>query len=305
MIIPHPIPYQGSKRNIAKHILHFLPKNSGKLIEPFAGSAAISLAAAYYNKANRFALNDINHTLMDLWAEIINQPEDIATKYEVIWKNQKGNERAYYDLIRDKFNDDPTSDRLLYLLARCVKASIRYNSFGKFNQSPDNRRKGTHPDTMRNRIHAASWLLRGKTTVSSKDYREVLKNATPQDLIYMDPPYQGVSINRDPRYIGGVSYEDFVESLNWLNKMKISFMVSYDGRTGKKVHGRLLPEFLGLTRIEIEAGRSTQATLLGSAEDTYESLYLSPALADSISRKSIEAALSRKKEQLDFLAISS
>ena len=34
---PHPIPYQGSKRNIAKFILPFFPGHINKLIEPFAG----------------------------------------------------------------------------------------------------------------------------------------------------------------------------------------------------------------------------------------------------------------------------
>jgi DNA adenine methylase len=34
--------------------------------------------------------------------------------------------------------------------------------------------------------------------------------------------------------------------------------------------------------MEIEAGRSSQATLLGRAEMTVESLYLSPALAEQL-----------------------
>jgi DNA adenine methylase len=39
---------------------------------------------------------------------------------------------------------------------------------------------------------------------------------------------------------------------------------------------------LNLTLVEIEAGRSSQATLLGREEMTVESLYLSPALADEL-----------------------
>jgi DNA adenine methylase len=40
-----------------------------------------------------------------------------------------------------------------------------------------------------------------------------------------------------------------------------------------------LPAKLHLTLVELEAGRSTQSTLLGRDEMTIESLYLSPALA--------------------------
>ncbi|MCK4459049.1 MAG: DNA adenine methylase, partial [Methanosarcinales archaeon] len=50
--VPHPIPYQGSKRNIARTILSFFPHQFDTLVEPFAGSAAISLAAASYGKSH-------------------------------------------------------------------------------------------------------------------------------------------------------------------------------------------------------------------------------------------------------------
>lgn len=54
--------------------------------------------------------------------------------------------------------------------ARCVKASIRYNTNGEFNQSPANRRKGMRPDKIADLIHATSNLLKGSTAVTSKDY---------------------------------------------------------------------------------------------------------------------------------------
>ena len=79
-----------------------------------------------------------------------------------------------------------------------------------------------------------------------------------------------------------------------LNDKGCMFIVSYDGRTGNKVYGEPMPESLGLAHIEVHAGRSTQATLLGRDHDTYESLYLSPALAKAI-------ALRRKtKPQKEF-----
>jgi DNA adenine methylase len=45
--LPQPIPYQGSKRNIATQILKYVPWGTKRIIEPFAGSAAVSIAAAY------------------------------------------------------------------------------------------------------------------------------------------------------------------------------------------------------------------------------------------------------------------
>ncbi len=42
--VPRPFPYQGSKRGIAKHILRYFPAHVHRLIEPFCGSGAVSIA---------------------------------------------------------------------------------------------------------------------------------------------------------------------------------------------------------------------------------------------------------------------
>jgi DNA adenine methylase len=187
--------------------------------------------------------------------------------------------KSFYLKARDDFNRTGRPDLFLYLLARCVKGSVRYNSRGEFNQSPDNRRKGMRPETMRHQVLGASHLLKGKTTIMSRNYRDVVTRATPRDLIYMDPPYQGVCGSRDTRYLESVQFCEFVEVLSDLNRKGIRYLVSYDGRTGDRVYGMRLPDELDLTLIELHAGRSTQATLLGRNDITIESLYLSPALA--------------------------
>ena len=267
---------------MAPAILAYFPESPVKLLEPFAGSAAVSIAALLRGRAHRVVLNDINEPLMVLWQSIIQSPETIATAYERLWKAQHGRQRTYYDLVRDKFNRTHKPHYLLYLLARCVKASIRYNSDGEFNQSPDNRRLGMHPETMQREILATSRLLTGKATVTTGDYRQTLEEAGPEDVVYMDPPYQGVSLNRDPRYIDLLDFEAFTASLRNLNERGVSFILSYDGKTGDKSYGKPLPKALDLIHIQIDAGRSSQATLLGRNFNTYESVYLSPALVERI-----------------------
>jgi len=276
--IPHPIPYQGSKRKLARAIVSRLPDDTQRLIEPFAGSGAVSINAAYFGKAKGFVLNDINAPLLALWQQIIHQPALISAQYRTLWEAQRNNEKAYYNFVRSEFNRTHEPHYFLYLLARCVKAAVRYNANGEFNQSPDNRRKGTNPDTLSHHIHRTSRLLKDKVTLSSSDYRDSLQDICPGDVVYLDPPYQGVSGNRDPRYVQNLALETFVKALQDLNDRGISYIVSYDGRTGTKVHGQRLPESLNLQCVELDAGRSSQATLLGRDSRTYESLYLSPAL---------------------------
>ena len=55
-----------------------------------------------------------------------------------------------------------------------------------------------------------------------------------------------------------------------------------DGRKGRKVYGTELPAEMGLYKVEVKAGRSTQSTLLGRNDITYESLYLSKELIDHL-----------------------
>lgn len=276
--LPQPIPYQGSKRGIARQILALFPDQADTLVEPFAGSAALSVAAAYHKKATQFFLNDLNQPLTDLLARIINQPQQIAHEYESLWRAQLGQEREYYDFVRDEFNKTHRPDYLLYLLARCVKASVRYNAEGEFNQSPDNRRKGRLPESMRQEICNFASLLAGRTAVRHGDYQELLPVISATDLVYLDPPYQGTSQNKDPRYYSGLDPDELIEFLAELNKRQVRFILSYDGRTGDKTYGVTLPVALNLYHLEVHAGRSSQATLLGGVADTYESLYLSPAL---------------------------
>src|ERR1700678_638408 len=101
-------------------------------MDPFAGSAAIAIAVAANNLAERFAISDFNQPLIQLWREIIDTPEKLARRYESLWREQHSDRRRFYDKVRDEFNQDQQPDHLLYLLARCVKASVRYNAKGEF-----------------------------------------------------------------------------------------------------------------------------------------------------------------------------
>lgn len=279
MTIPQPFQYQGSKRALAPLILPYLPTKFRRLVEPFAGSGAMSLACAARGRAERFWLNDLNKPLAELLNLMVNRPEDLADAYEELWRGEAADALEHFYSVREQFNRTQEPRLFLYLLARCIKGAVRYNSEGLFNQSPDKRRLGTRPETMRQNIMAVSLLLRGRTVVTAHDFRDALAAAEADDVIYMDPPYQGTSGERDSRYLAGLAFDDFVTALDELNSRGLRYVISYDGRTGDKAHGEPLPRYLNLQHIEVEAGRSTQATLLGREDETVESLYLSPTLA--------------------------
>lgn len=278
-VAPHIVQYQGSKRNLAPQILPYFPRNFNRLIEPFAGMAAITIAAAQQKRADEYIINDINFPLIALLESAIETPELLAANYDKLWKEQfeypNGSVEHYYH-VRELFNNgEQEPEKILYLLARCVKGSVRYGKNGNFNQSPDKRRNGTNPKTLATNVLAISGLLKNKAYFMATDYREVLEMARPGDVVYMDPPYQGVSNVRDSRYFSGIDFNDFVEAVDRLNHRGIDFVISYDGKCGDKEYGNDLPEWLDCEKVYLNAGISSQAVLLGKKDITYEALYIS------------------------------
>lgn len=276
---PQIVQYQGSKRLLAPKILEFFPKTINTLFEPFSGMAALTIAAAQQKRASAYHLNDLNAPLVRILQSAIETPDSLINEYSKIWNEQfifsEGSIQHFYK-VRDEFNNgDKSAAKLLYLIARCVKGSVRYGSNGKFNQSPDKRRNGTKPSTLKPRLYEISALLKDKTDFTAVDYREIFEMAKERDLIYMDPPYQGVSNVRDNRYFSGVSLDEFAESLEVLNKRNVDFIISYDGNCGDKTYGKDLPSELGCKKILLNAGYSSQAILLGRKEITQEALYIS------------------------------
>ncbi|MFD9035075.1 DNA adenine methylase [Streptomyces sp. NPDC059567] len=271
-------PYQGSKRILAGQILSLFPDGKlERLVEPFAGSAAISMAARHYDIADHVSISDVNAPLMGLWRMIANEPDELIASYVHMWHEQQEDPRSYYLEAREKFNRTQQPDLLLYLLCRCVKAAVRYSKTGAFNQGADHRRLGARPKVMSERILAASKLMKTAEIVTGS-YEDPLVNANAEDLVYMDPPYQGTSDVPDHRYLKGLTRDTFTDSLQKAVDNDVSFIVSYDVVTADNKYGFALPDELGLTHRHIVAGVSSQATLQGKKKTTVESLYLSPAL---------------------------
>ncbi|PTH34757.1 DNA adenine methylase [Staphylococcus arlettae] len=268
------IPYQGSKRTLAKQIVSHMPQKIERFIEPFSGSAALSLAVAKSNISDNIWINDINKPLSKLIELIINKPNYVATEYEYLWNMQLDNPKEFYIKKRAEFNRTQNPVILLYLLARCVKNAVRYNNSGHFNQSPDNRRLGKQPKRMSKELYEMSRILQTRTLVTHKSYYEILDEFTINDFVYLDPPYMGTR-GGSKRYIESLDLNLFVKSLEHLNEKKVPFIISFDGKTGDKVYGEDLPLELNLTKILIEVGLSAQSTLNGNKDITYESLYLS------------------------------
>lgn len=277
--LPHPIPYQGSKRNLVPLIAPHIPAKVDTWFEPFAGSAAMTIWAAHRGLAKHYVIADSLEPIAELWRSIIDRPTLTAARYQKLWRGQQSEDLGYFNRIRERYNRDRDPVDLLYLICRCVKNAVRFNRTGAFTQSVDKRRLGMRPEKMADAIEGTSFLLRKRTEIRVGDWLETTANARSKDFVYMDPPYLGTSIGRDKRYAHQMRQETLIDGLRSLLKRRVRFALSYDGMTGDKEYGPPLPDELGMTRLLLHAGLSSQATLSGRSEETIESLYMSPGLA--------------------------
>ena len=293
-----PIPYQGSKRSLAPKISQHFPEKISTFYEPFAGSAAMTIYVAANDLAESFVIGDKFSNLIELWELLINNPTELSQRYSEIWHQQFEVGEHHFNDMRAKYNQDKDPVILLYLIARCVKNAVRFNKNGHFTQSADKRRTGMKPDRLTRTAHAVSILLKGRTTLFAGDYSECIRKAKTKDLVYMDPPYQGTTYGTDKRYESQIYREDLIENLHKLDKKKIPYILSYDGRLGDKSYGEPLPTSVLAHHYEIEAGRSSQATLNGRSEMTIESLYVSHSTTKKTPSEAVSKAAKKKKELL-------
>jgi DNA adenine methylase len=300
--VPHVIPYQGSKRKLAADILLYMNFEIDTLYEPFVGSGAVTLAAAAENKAKKYVVADKLEPLAELWKLIINDPKTLVEEYSLLWNEQLTDPSEYFKKTRADFNTTKSPSALLYLIARCVKNAVRFNNKGEFNQGPDNRRLGLKPEKLKKETELMSLLLKDRISILAGDFRSVISAATPNDLIYMDPPWQGTSGKKDSRYAFLLNIDELVYEMESLNNKNVPFILSFDGTCGDKSYGSDLPAHLNLQKVGLNAGRSSQATLLGRDDVTIESLYLSPALINK--NKQNNQSLTKEIYQYELLEVA-
>ncbi|WP_022873854.1 DNA adenine methylase [Nesterenkonia alba] len=303
---PQPFPLQGSKRGQVPVINALIPPGKPRLIEPFCGSAAVSIGARTADVVGDVVISDSNADLMLLWKAILEEPEQLAVEYAEIWRAQfdergtSPNPRGYFNEVRERYNTAApgTPAELLFILNRIVKAALRYGRHGKINQSADGRRTGAKPDVVRKRITQTHHLLRDATAVH-RDWMEAIRSANTDDVIYMDPPYQGTTDTRDKRYISGLGVDDFESGVREGVARDLSMVISYDALRGLSIYGRPLDPNLGLLPLDVITGVSAQGTLLGRKEESHETIYLSPSLVERLGgEKAVRSSVSPLQESL-------
>ncbi|MGQ9779188.1 MAG: DNA adenine methylase [Bacillota bacterium] len=182
--------WPGGKRRLVPALLRYLDPPVKRLVEPFCGSCALSLAVA--DRAKSFWLNDINPDLINLLEQIKYNPQAVIMRSRRYFVPETNEEAAYYRL-RDEFNraQDPLTRAALfiYLNRHGYNGLCRYNTDGDFNVPFGRYVAPYFPE--KEILAAAAVLARAKIT--NLDFEEVMEACGPGDAIYCDPPYVPLS----------------------------------------------------------------------------------------------------------------
>ena len=260
------IKWSGSKRAQSDKIKAFFPASFGTYYEPFIGGGSMLYAV----NPEKSVCGDLCKSLIDLWKEIRDNPNELAKGYAVRWlKLQEEGYTAYYS-IRYDFNENRSPCDLLFLSRTCVNGLIRFNSKGEFNNSFHYSRPGIRPDSLKKIILDWSSRIQG-TDFLAGDYTETTSEAKAGDIVYLDPPY----FHTKGRYFGSIDFNRFLKYLEDLNKRGVKYLLSFDGKCGNDDYIVDFPKDLYKRHELLPSGNSTFKKVLGKeTKNVLESLYI-------------------------------
>jgi len=182
--------WPGGKRKLAPRVLEHIPRKLERLVEPFAGGAAVFFTLCGREKrAVPVWLNDANGDLMALYRTVRDNVEGLIAELGEV----EADKALYYALRNMEHNellrlDDHDRGARAYYLNRCAFNGVwRVNSTGGMNV-PYGRTPKPLADAVA--LRAASSVLQG-ATLTHGSFVWVFEGLRPGDVVYLDPPYPG------------------------------------------------------------------------------------------------------------------
>lgn len=175
-----PIRWAGGKRWLVyRHPEIFAPRN-GRLIELFAGSAAVFFAT----EPRRALLADSNGELIEVYRALQQNSEKVWDRLQL--HGEKHSKEYYYGIrsLRPK-RDWEVAARFLYLNRTCFNALYRVNRRGEFNVPVGDKNSVFRAGDDFERVS----LLLQRARLVHGDFEKTLALAKKGDLVYADPPY--------------------------------------------------------------------------------------------------------------------
>lgn len=228
--------WPGGKYRLIKRIKSALQPGQ-RLIEPFAGSAAVFLNTDY----SEYLIADSNNDLINLYQRLIDEGDSFINYCHTFFNQENNNEQPYYK-FREEFNRSRNIRRrsalFLYLNRHCYNGLCRYNKSGEFNTPFGLYKKPYFPKKeMQQFIDIA-----GNATFINADFLDSMARAEQGDVIYCDPPYVPLSQTAyfTDYHTGGFNWQDQVHLVDMARELadkKIPVVISnHDTKEIRKLY---------------------------------------------------------------------
>lgn len=198
MLIP-PIKCQGKKTKLVSHIKELYSKlklDNSVYYEPFMGSGIVG----FNIEPERAIFSDNNPYIIKFYNSIKSNEIDLDTIR--IFLEEEGKKllesgKDYYNLVRDRFNKDGNILDFLFLNRCCFNGLMRFNRNGKFNVpycKKDDKLSSDYIDKIIDQVKKVKELLdrHPDWQFICSDWKDIVKDAKKEDIIYCDPPYLGL-----------------------------------------------------------------------------------------------------------------
>lgn len=238
------VKWPGNKTRIVNQIQRLLPHGK-RLIEPFAGSAAVFLNTSYEDNI----VNDLNADLINMYVVLKQLGPAFMDMCRALFSSHSNTPETYYSL-RDEFNQTSDSVRkaalFLYLNRHGYNGLVRYNADGGYNVPFGRYKQPYFPFQELQHFYLKSQVA----TFMTLDFEAVMRLAVPGDVIYCDPPYVPLSTtaNFTNYSAGGFGLSEHIRLANVAQELArcgIPVLISNHNNefTREIYHGAAISEF--------------------------------------------------------------
>ncbi len=178
------IRWAGGKSRLLPRILPYAPEQIKNYYEPFLGGGAVFLACAS-RVSGRSHLADLNEHLVAAWIALRDHQPELQPLLD--WYQANDSKEFYYTVrASTPAGLVEKAARFLYLNGVSWNHLWRENSKTGAMNVPwgDRHFKGIAPSTM-----AELGRILASADIRAADFREVIRQASAGDFVYLDPPY--------------------------------------------------------------------------------------------------------------------
>ncbi|MFN8484509.1 MAG: Dam family site-specific DNA-(adenine-N6)-methyltransferase [Anaerolineae bacterium] len=225
LLVP-PIKCQGIKTKLVPEIKALaVSEEYARWVEPFCGSCVVALNV----QPKKALLSDTNTHIIRFYRDVQTKVISAGTIKEFLaeeGERLRNQGEAYYYQVRDRFNHSPNSYDFLFLNRSCFNGVMRFNRKGHFNVPfchKTDRFSKAYVTKIVNQVRSVATVIHSNDwQFAVSDFRAVMTQVKPTDLVYADPPYTG----RHADYFNTWSDADEDALIRSLQNLSAKFILS-------------------------------------------------------------------------------